>query len=193
LQSNNPQESEEDDESEAAAINPMVSGFADDLDFNDFKPIDSTSNSHHVEDISDEEIAIPNLDSLKISHGEPKTTQPKAAKALFDVPPNLSLHLEEKSIDGASFSADSEIEEKKKKPKKKKSKKRASKSPSRERDELEDFLNGSLEGKKPPDATVYEELWTSKKLSSIIHWYIVKPWGFLLYQKTSGHILTHNY
>ena len=75
----------------------------------------------------------------------------KPAKNLFDV--NLPTQTEE----FASESVDDEAEPRKK-HKKKKSKKRSSKSPSRERDDLEDFLNGSPESSQPRDAAVYEEL-----------------------------------
>jgi hypothetical protein len=155
----NQQESEEEEDSEAA-INPMVSGFADDLDQDDFKPLDPVQNSPRILESSDDDEKDTEVKQVDSSNQKPrkevsKASRPKTAKALFDVPPSLSMNLEETSVEPLSVS---DTEDKKKKHKKKKSKKRASKSPSRERDELEDFLNGSFEGGQPPDATVYEAL-----------------------------------
>lgn len=136
----------------------MVSGFADDLDQDDFKPFNSLQNSPHVLESSDEETRKVVTHTDQNSTQRKSKSRPKSAKALFEVPTSLSVNLEENSVEVASVGADSEIEEIKKKHKKKKSKKRASKSQSRERDDLEDFLNGSFEASQPPDATVYEAL-----------------------------------
>ena len=70
---------------------------------------------------------------------------------MFQVPDSLPVV----ATPEMELSADSD-EEPKKLKKKKKAKKRSSKSPSRERDDLEDFLNGSPESSQPRDATVYE-------------------------------------
>ena len=134
---------DDDDDDEEENVNPMVAGFADDLDLDDFQ----TSVVIHS---SEEDDAVVKMKTNKVE-SEPKKVKMKSAKNLFDVPALTSPQVE-------LVSESNDDEPTKKKPKKKKSKKRGSKSPSRERDDLEDFLNGSPESSQPRDATVYEAL-----------------------------------
>lgn len=143
---------DDDDESEAA-LNPMVSGFADELDLDDFKPVSVQSDALNDRSSSDDETVVKRNSSFNKNDTETKKSKSKVSKNLFDVP-----DLDVATQQFATITTESDDEKKNKKHKKKKSKKRSSKSPSRERDELEDFLNGSLEGNQPPDATVYEAL-----------------------------------
>jgi hypothetical protein len=132
---------DEDDEDEN--YNPMVAGFTDDLDLDDFQ----TSVVIHS---SDDESAVVKTTTNNVE-AEPKKVKMKSAKNLFNVPALASPQVE-------LVSESNDDEPTKKKSKKKKSKKRGSKSPSRERDDLENFLNGSPESSQPRDATVYEAL-----------------------------------
>ena len=137
-----------DDSDDEINVNPMVAGFADDLDLDDFK-----TSVAIIDSSSGDENAAKNLNGKTkiVRNVEPKKVKLKAAKNLFQVPDSLPVVVAPE----IELSADSD-EEPKKLKKKKKAKKRSSKSPSRERDDLEDFLNGSPESSQPRDATVYE-------------------------------------
>jgi len=137
----------DDDDDDAQNVNPMVAGFTDDLDLDDFK-------TSVVIESSDADDVVKSVQNVQVKvESEPKKLKLKPTKNLFDV----DLTTSTTQVELASESVDEESEPKKKQ-KKKKSKKRSSKSPSRERDELEDFLNGSPESVQPRDAAVYEEL-----------------------------------
>ena len=149
INSNNVDYDEDDDESEN--VNPMVAGFTDDLDLDDFKTSVVIDSSDDDDDEVDNAAAVKGVAIKAVVESEPKKLRLKPTKNLFDV------DLPTQQVDLAAESIDEEPEPRKK-PKKKKSKKRSSKSPSRERDDLEDFLNGSPESGQPRDAAVYEEI-----------------------------------
>lgn len=146
----NADEDADDDDDEN--YNPMVAGFTDDLDLDDFKSSVVVASSSD-DDSRAVKTQAPVVAKSFVVESEPKKTKAKSAKNLF------AVDLPTQTVELASESVDDDVDvEPKKKHKKKKSKKRASKSPSRERDDLEDFLNGSPESAQHRDAAVYEEL-----------------------------------